>query len=231
MGTPTCQKLHCHLFVKLFSHTGKIMVFFPQGKGTLPAGTVKILFSLIYRAAAKRADANLFPRMESLQFFLRYFFTSLHDSFYKFCNPFQKLFAIKLPSFYQKQAVLPFCCHGGRFQIRWNHCRQCFSIHCWKYLFSFAEGITGRHQLFDNSSSCGRCAKPFFSVSASNSLFPAVSIAINRVSSVNAFGGDVKCLSASACIRENSIPSCRFSSNNSSLFVSVSSSPDFSGMP
>ena len=97
MGTPTCQKLHCHLFVKLFSHTGKIMVFFPQGKGTLPAGTVKILFSLIYRAAAKRADANLFPRMESLQFFLRYFFTSLHDSFYKFCNPFQKLFAIKLP--------------------------------------------------------------------------------------------------------------------------------------
>ena len=32
---------------------------------------------------------------------------------------------------------------------------------------------------------------PFFSVSESNSLFPAVSIAASKVSSVNIFGGDV----------------------------------------
>ena len=32
------------------------MVFFPQGKGTLPAGTVKILFSLIYRDVYKRQE-------------------------------------------------------------------------------------------------------------------------------------------------------------------------------
>ena len=48
---------------------------------------------------------------------------------------------------------------------------------------------------------------PFFSVSESKSLFPAVSIAARRVSSLNGFGGEVKCTVFSAFTGESVIPS------------------------